>query len=132
MSSSKSSTGSFRFSKARDLATGEFQCDRCGLCCRLIGGIPQLVAFDRGDGVCCHLTEDNLCDIYDSRPEICSVEGMYVHFATHMSKEEYLDLMTKSCQLIKERFDILCAGQTARERVKKRRNQHVAWRMGHN
>ena len=91
------------------MTTTGFQCDRCGLCCRLIGGIPQLSAFNRGDGVCCHLTDGNLCGIYDSRPEICSVEKMYTYFSAHMGRSEYLDLMTRSCALIKEQFTELQA-----------------------
>ena len=37
------------------------------------------------------LTDGNLCDIYDSRPEICSVERMYTYFSAHMGRSEYLD-----------------------------------------
>ncbi len=81
-----------------------FACDRCGLCCRLIGNIPQLTHFDRGDGVCCHLTDANLCDMYESRPEVCSVERMYSHFSSEMTKEEYLVMMGASCKYIKEHF----------------------------
>jgi len=29
---------------------------------------PEL---DRGDGACKHLTEDNLCSIYEDRPDFC-------------------------------------------------------------
>ena len=81
-----------------------FECDCCGLCCRLIGNIPQLKHFDRGDGVCCHLTDANLCDMYESRPEVCSVERMYSHFSSEMTKEEYLAMMGVSCKYIKEHF----------------------------
>jgi len=31
----------------------------------------------RADGACLYLTEDNLCSIYDTRPEICNVKTMY-------------------------------------------------------
>ena len=55
------------------------------------------------------LTDGNLCDIYDSRPEICSVEKMYTYFSAHMGRSEYLDLMTRSCALIKEQFTELQA-----------------------
>lgn len=84
-----------------------FECDRCGLCCRLIGNVPQLKHFDRGDGVCVHLTCDNLCDIYDHRPEVCSVDRMYSRFAAKLSKDEYLDAMSTSCTMLKSHFDEL-------------------------
>ena len=53
----------------------EFLCSECGACCRIAGEhgfMPQ-----RGDGACLYLTEDNLCEIYDTRPELCNVKTMY-------------------------------------------------------
>lgn len=86
------------------MASLRFNCDRCGLCCRSIGGIPQLKQFDRGDGVCCHLTDANLCDMYESRPEVCNVEKMYSRFASEMSVDEYLSMMEGSCDCLKKNF----------------------------
>lgn len=86
-----------------------FECDKCGICCKLIGGIPQLAAFDRGDGVCIHLRADNRCAIYESRPDICNVEKMYVFFREQMTEDEYLRLMTESCRCLKERNKISSA-----------------------
>ena len=82
----------------------KFTCDRCGLCCRMLAYVPQLAAFDRGDGACRHLTNDNLCEIYDSRPDICNVEKMYPAFASEMSKDEYYQRMTESCIHLKKQF----------------------------
>jgi len=49
-----------------------WQCKKCGTCCRIAGlAMPE---FDRGDGACKMLTEDNLCSIYDNRPNICRVK----------------------------------------------------------
>ena len=79
----------------------DFKCDKCGICCKMLTGIPQLAAFDRGDGVCIHL-KDNLCSIYESRPDICNVEKMYVFFKEQMSEEEYLQLMSDSCKVLKQ------------------------------
>ncbi len=86
------------------MSSPRFNCDRCGLCCRSIGGIPQLRQYDRGDGVCCHLTDANLCDMYESRPEVCNVEKMYSRFASEMSMDEYLSMMEASCRCLKENF----------------------------
>lgn len=80
-----------------------FHCDKCGLCCRLLMYVPQLAAFDRGDGVCRFL-QGNLCSIYESRPDICNVEKMYPAFASVMSREEYDRAMADSCAQIKEMF----------------------------
>ena len=86
------------------MSTPRFNCDRCGLCCRSIGGIPQLKQYDRGDGVCSHLTDANLCDMYDSRPEVCNVERMYSRFASEMTWDEYISLMEASCECLKRNF----------------------------
>ena len=86
------------------MSAPRFNCDRCGLCCRSIGGIPQLKQFDRGDGVCCHLTDANLCDMYESRPEVCNVEKMYSRFAAEMSMDEYLLMMEASCECLKNNY----------------------------
>ncbi len=54
----------------------KFQCSQCGACCRRAG----LAGFmeDRGDGGCIYLTEENMCSIYDTRPELCNMEKMWV------------------------------------------------------
>ena len=80
-----------------------FHCDKCGLCCRLLKDVPQLAAFDRGDGVCKYL-QGNLCSIYENRPDICNVEKMYPAFASVMSRKEYEEAMVASCARIKEMF----------------------------
>lgn len=53
-----------------------FDCRRCGACCRSIGAsdVQELQLLNRGDGVCRHLTADNLCAIYDKRPALCRVD----------------------------------------------------------
>ena len=86
------------------MASPRFTCDCCGLCCKSIGGIPQLRQFDRGDGICCHLTDANLCDIYESRPEVCDVERMYSRFSSEMTKAEYYSMMEASCNYLKNHF----------------------------
>lgn len=41
-----------------------FNCNKCGLCCKNIDKIPELKEFNLGNGVCKHLTNENLCNIY--------------------------------------------------------------------
>lgn len=67
----------------------------------MIGDVPQLKAFDRGDGVCRHLTDANLCAIYETRPEICNVDRMFARFSNSMTREQYDELMRQSCEGLK-------------------------------
>ena len=53
-----------------------FDCDKCGLCCRNIHKIPQLKEYDLGNGVCRYLTSNNLCSIYENRPDIYNSKKM--------------------------------------------------------
>ncbi len=44
------------------------ECTRCGACCVA----PDIAALDKPLGQRCpHLTADNLCAVYESRPRIC-------------------------------------------------------------
>ena len=44
------------------------ECTRCGACCIA----PDIAALDKPLGLACpHLGADNLCTIYDRRPEVC-------------------------------------------------------------
>ena len=44
------------------------ECTRCGACCVA----PDIAALDKPLGLRCpHLGEDNLCTVYDRRPEVC-------------------------------------------------------------
>lgn len=44
------------------------ECTRCGACCVA----PDIAALDKPLGLRCpHLTQDNLCSMYENRPSIC-------------------------------------------------------------
>jgi len=44
------------------------ECTRCGACCVA----PDIAALDKPLGLRCpHLTADNLCSVYDRRPQVC-------------------------------------------------------------
>jgi len=48
------------------------ECTRCGACCVA----PDIAALGKPLGVRCqHLTADNLCAVYDGRPQICRDYG---------------------------------------------------------
>lgn len=49
-----------------------FDCVQCGACCRKVGDLSR--TLDRGDGVCRHLTAENLCAVYEIRPLLCRVD----------------------------------------------------------
>lgn len=44
------------------------ECTRCGACCVA----PDIAALDKPLGMRCpHLRDDNLCAVYESRPDVC-------------------------------------------------------------
>lgn len=44
------------------------ECTRCGACCVA----PDIAALDKPLGMRCpHLREDNLCAVYENRPDVC-------------------------------------------------------------
>lgn len=76
----------------------KFDCKKCGQCCRKIWVTGLLKEFENDKGECIHLTEDNLCDIYDSRPDVCNVEKMFeLCFKNTMTYDEYLCENYKVC-----------------------------------
>lgn len=78
-----------------------FHCDKCGQCCRHIGGNPLYADLDRGDGICKYL-EGNLCTIYDTRPLLCRIDEAYdIYFASLMTKKEYYRLNYNACKKLK-------------------------------
>lgn len=81
-----------------------FVCTKCGLCCRNIGKIPELASFHTGNGICIHLSDDNLCSIYATRPDICSVEKMYESiYKAIMSKTEYEKMNMEGCRVLQSK-----------------------------
>ncbi len=82
-----------------------FECDKCGICCQHIDSIPQLKEFDSGNGRCIYLSENNLCEIYLDRPEICNVEKMYeLYFKGEISEEEYICQNKMGCSKLKTKY----------------------------
>lgn len=77
-----------------------FKCSKCGECCRHIGGVHPMSGLDRGDGVCKHLTDEGLCEVYESRPLICRVDDSYGAFPEFKTKREYYDYMYSFCEML--------------------------------
>ena len=82
-----------------------FACDKCGLCCTKLSGLPIYSEFDRGDGVCKFFDEElRLCTIYPKRPLVCNVEKSYEKFFKwSISKEEYYKANYEACRELKEK-----------------------------
>lgn len=75
-----------------------FPCARCGECCRHVNLVPELAEYDRGDGVCIKL-RGNLCGIYETRPPVCRVDGIYEErFVGQYSREEFYRLNLAVCR----------------------------------
>ena len=78
-----------------------FVCNKCGLCCRNIDKIEELSQYDNGNGVCIYLTDDNLCAIYDTRPDICNTDKMYkLKYSNIMTPTEYANMNKEGCELL--------------------------------
>lgn len=82
-----------------------FPCEKCGLCCRHLEFIPQLQNFNSGDGRCVHLLDNNLCAIYERRPDICNVSKMYEQqFSNQMSESDYIKMNLEGCKLLQAKY----------------------------
>jgi Fe-S-cluster containining protein len=57
----------------------KWKCNMCGECCRHVDRVPALREFAKEDGSCSFL-EGNKCSIYDHRPLVCNVRGIYERF----------------------------------------------------
>ena len=79
-----------------------YPCKQCGNCCRHVDLIENMNFLNRGDGVCKHLTSENLCEIYSSRPSICNGEYVYKKFFPNMTVEEFHKIVSKLCQKLRE------------------------------
>ena len=81
----------------------QFNCSKCGSCCRNLHLNELYKELDRGDGVCKYFAETtNFCKIYSTRPDICNVMKMYeTHFNKYYSLKEYIRLNEKSCEKLK-------------------------------
>lgn len=51
------------------------QCTQCGACCKLAGFAPDFPReyLTASSQACKFLTGDNLCSIYEDRPDVCRV-----------------------------------------------------------
>ena len=84
--------------------SNKFNCDKCGECCRHVNLIPELVEYDDGTGACKYL-HNNLCSIYETRPNICNVDVMYEQvYSNYYTKDEFYEINEKCCKEIKTAY----------------------------
>ena len=71
-----------------------WECKKCGACCRCEG--VKIALPDYWDGKKCkHLTNDNLCSIYENRPESCRVP-LEMDFKAEALQEAFCSLLSKA------------------------------------
>ena len=73
----------------------QFNCVSCGECCRhihLVEGLKHL----QTNGVCKHLVND-LCVIYNNRPDLCRYDALYDMLKEQFSITAYNDLSAQYC-----------------------------------
>ena len=86
----------------------KFLCTACGACCMTAGKLKLMP--DRGDGACINLNDLNLCNIYDARPEFCSITDMYYNY--NLEEEENITLKqwyiknTKDCHTLIDHYKL--------------------------
>ena len=56
------------------------------------------------DGACIHLQKDNLCAIYDTRPEVCRINVMMEKSGS--DPDEYFNETKSMCNKLQEDLDI--------------------------
>ena len=64
------------------------------------------------DGSCIYLGEDNLCTVYDERPDICNVDIMYDKLlknggdVMNITKIDYFKTQNKACNILQREYGI--------------------------
>ncbi len=79
-----------------------YDCKQCGNCCRHINLVEPIKNLDRGDGVCIHLTEKSLCEIYPDRPPVCNGKYVYENFYSDMTVSDFHKMIKELCKKIRE------------------------------
>ena len=79
-----------------------FPCSKCGACCHFIGMVGVLMELNRGDGVCRHLTADNLCAIYATRPDVCNIETQWAWWKAEYSREQFVEMNKETCEKLRK------------------------------
>ncbi len=81
-----------------------FLCEKCGMCCRMVGEVYGMYEMALPNGICKYLNcETNLCKIYNSRPIFCRVEEYYNKYLKgQMSKEYFYTINKEECRKLQK------------------------------
>jgi len=85
-----------------------FPCTSCGLCCQNISKVQELKNFDLGNGICKYFDPiNNECKIYDTRPDICSIDKMFqFEYKKYFTKEAFYMENAKVCNGLQEEYGL--------------------------
>ncbi len=102
----------------------QFNCSKCGLCCSGIGKVIEAAkkfdspmaeemrkfpySYDES-GRCENLGDDNMCKVYDNRPDICSIDKVYERFISGISRKEWYRANESECKKLIHDRDIKLA-----------------------
>lgn len=91
----------------------KFPCTSCGCCCKRIRYVVQSINIYENnhplyfphrwtsEGVCEHLTEDNKCAIYETRPLLCNIEKL-TELLGYDKKKFYLENIMACNKMMEE------------------------------
>ena len=79
-----------------------FPCTSCGVCCVVAGQLGLMPAGE--SGACVYLGEDNLCTIYETRPEVCRIDAMGVKLG--LSEQDNYRLTAAMCNRFQEALGV--------------------------
>ena len=80
-----------------------FPCEKCGICCRLVGQTPWGKQLALPNGVCRWLDQEtNLCRIYEERPIFCNVDKYYEkYYKGKIARTEFYSINIIECDKLK-------------------------------
>jgi Fe-S-cluster containining protein len=76
-----------------------FICRKCGECCRHIEPFIDILPHQH-NGICDFLRDD-LCSIYETRPDLCDYKRAYKYFDGYLSETEYREQVIYFCKKLK-------------------------------
>ena len=81
----------------------QYKCENCGECCKNWNPANYNPDIVDENGVCIYLNSNNLCTIYETRPDFCRNDLWYeLQYKDKMSLEEYLHWQLIGCKALIE------------------------------
>jgi len=78
-----------------------FNCERCGECCRHIEPLIEVLPHQH-NGICLFL-QDDLCSIYENRPDLCDFKRAYKYIKNYFTESEYIENVMYFCEQLKSK-----------------------------